>query len=278
MNNSSSDFDRLHSEFTAAVLACRVDPGKHAVHSLRTGTRKLEALLRKVLEDHPGAGQLHKASRKAQSELKRMRKAAGPVRDLDVHRKVAEELHDQARPSLSPKEAITLTSDYKKLDRSLRRRRKQAAGELGKLLKKREVRLEGALEDSAEAIRSMTGATPPLLETATKWSEKVSLRDLDPGADSFEEQLHGFRKETKAARYIAGLQESSAKARRLAERLKAMQDSIGRWHDLLLLAGEAADVLGKRSALTSFLRAQRDSALDEATQSLHKGRPVPPRP
>jgi CHAD domain-containing protein len=257
-----SEFDRLHTELAEAVLACRADAGAHAVHSLRTGTRKLEAVLRKVLEDHPGATQLHKASKKTRRELKRIRRAAGPVRDLDVQGKLAEELRDHSRRTGQASKK-TLASDYEHLDRRLQQRRKRAAAKLEKVLRRNEVQLEAALEDTAKAMAHLGAASPPPLETARRWARKSSL----PSDGNFEDNLHGYRKQTKQARYLAGLEQDSAPARRLAKSLKAMQDSIGRWHDLMLLTGEAAKIFGKRSALTRTVRAERDRALKFAEHS-----------
>lgn len=265
------DFDRLHTELLEAVVACRADPGKHAVHSVRTGTRKLEALLRKALEDHPGASHLHKTARKAQRNLKRIRRAAGPVRDLDIHRQLAEELHGQALSAAETASRGSLSEDYKELDESLRKRRKRAARRLEKVLQKQELPLESALEDVAGSLAQLRAASAPPLKTASRWTHASSLPALDPSADSFEEELHGYRKRTKAARYIADLQKSSAEARELVQRLKKIQDSIGRWHDLLLLTEEAAGLLGKHATLTSIVRSQRDDALQAATLSVDHG-------
>ncbi len=278
MANFRQDFDRLHTEFVEALVACRADAGKHAAHKLRTGTRKLEAVLRKTLEDHKGAGQLHKTAKKAERRLKRIRKAAGPVRDLDVHRELAEELHTQALSSVDKASRDLLGKEYNELHRSLRKKRKQAAAKLENMLQKQEVGVESALEKVTDSLAQLSAAGPPAVETAFQWTQASSLPLLDPGADSFEDELHGYRKRTKAARYIAGLQQTSAQARQLAERLKKMQDSIGRWHDLMLLTEEATGLLGKRSVLSSIVRSQRDEALQAATRSVnHGGRKRLPR-
>jgi CHAD domain-containing protein len=255
-----SDFDRLHTGLAEAVVACRADAGNHEVHAVRTGTRKLEALLRKVEEDHPGAMRLHKASKNARRELKRIRKAAGPVRDLDVHRQLTEELHQHLPSAGEADSSKEIESGYKKLDRNLQERRKRAAANLRKVLKKEELGLQTALAETSAALAHLRAASPPPLTTARKWARNSSI----PTAGNFKDNLHSFRKQTKAARYLAGLEKPSAPARRLATQLKQVQDAIGRWHDLMLLTEEAVDILGKRSKVTCVVRAERDRALDVA--------------
>lgn len=262
-SNIFSDFDRLHSELVEAVVACRAHASKHAVHSVRTGTRKLEAVLRKLVEDHPGATRLRTSAKETGRELKRIRKAAGPVRDLDVHRQLAKELRSQRLAAGGSASADDLDHGHRQLDHALQQRRERAAAKLEKVLKKEEVRLEAALEHVSKAMSHLRAASPPPLTTAREWARNSSM----PSNGDFQDNLHGYRKQTKPARYLAGLEEASAPARRLAKRLKKMQDTIGRWHDLMLLADEAEKVLGKRAALTRITRAERDRALDAATRS-----------
>jgi CHAD domain-containing protein len=273
MTAISSDFDRLHMELAEALVACRADSRRHAVHDLRTGTRKVEAVVQKVLEDHPGAMRLRKAAKKALRELKRVRKAAGPVRDLDVHRNLAKELREQVLKRNSSGTKQSLAKEFKKLDDRLRRRRKRSASKLQKVLKDEEVQLEAALEDMAKAM-TLLRPSPPPLTTAQQWTGRF----FPPPGGSFEERLHEYRKQTKAARYLAGLQQSSAAARQLENRLKQMQDSIGRWHDLMLLTTRARALLGKRSVLAGVVAAERDSALQDAADRVKIPRNLTPAP
>ena len=74
--------------------ACRKHgdaPKVEAVHHLRTGTRRVEATL-ETLAREAGARGLGKATEEARQrwlrQLKKVRRAAGTVRDLDVHREL----------------------------------------------------------------------------------------------------------------------------------------------------------------------------------------------
>ena len=74
--------------------ACRKHgeaPKVEAVHHLRTGTRRVEATL-ETLAREAGARGLGKAAEEARQrwlrQLKKVRRASGTVRDLDVHREL----------------------------------------------------------------------------------------------------------------------------------------------------------------------------------------------
>ena len=95
----------------------------------------------------------------------------------------------------------------------------------------------------------------------------MGAADSAAGSEDLE-SLHDYRKKTKAARYPAGMDEDSAAARtNWQKRLKMMQDSIGKWHDLLLLADEAKDALGGHAAMTLAAKRARDQARSVARRA-----------
>ncbi len=70
---------------------CLEDSGVETVHRIRTGTRRVEAmidvLMREAADDNP---ELEDAADRWRRQLKNIRRAAAPVRDLDVHRNILE--------------------------------------------------------------------------------------------------------------------------------------------------------------------------------------------
>ena len=122
---------------------------------MRAGTRRLEALLRKVLEDHRGAEGLHRESKEALKQLGKIRKMAGAVRDLDVQRKLAEEIKDEmsARKAAAVREAVA--EEYERLDGYLKRRRGRSAEVLRDGLTIRELKAERALERIADEMKGL---------------------------------------------------------------------------------------------------------------------------
>src|SRR5215468_252577 len=83
------------TELEAAILLCLDDPAKKPVHRLRTMTRRIEAQIA-LFEMLHVPKVYSKEARDARRLLKKIRRAAGEVRDLDVQRDNIEE-HTPAR-------------------------------------------------------------------------------------------------------------------------------------------------------------------------------------
>jgi CHAD domain-containing protein len=253
----SSIFDELRGSFVQAVVACRAESSVKAVHAVRTGTRRMEALLQKVAEDHPQAKGLRRALKGAFKQLGRVRKAAGAVRDLDVQMDLAQEVADAMRFRKRAAAREEITGEYERLVRYLRQRRKRRGEDLDAELERSELEVERLLERIAGEIEVLTSQGASLLETARGWTRETAAKmgELDEG------NLHEYRKRTKAARYVAEEQEGSAVARRFAAELRRVQDVIGAWHDWALLSELARKVLGGDAALTAALVVRRGRSL-----------------
>jgi CHAD domain-containing protein len=226
-------------------------------------------LLRAVSKDHPQAGRLRVDARHALRQLKRIRSSAGPVRDLDVQRRLIAEIIAKAGASRSAEEQKMLGDDGERLDESLRRRRKKLAVKLTLVLGNAKPKLERELASISDAMTGL-GETSLLKPARTMMlHSSLHLKDLS------RESLHRYRKQTKAARYLAEMEGTSVAAQRLANRLKRVLDAIGRWHDLMLLAQEAKGVLGKQSMLVEAIREERERALRIAVRSAGTIRQMP---
>ena len=260
MPDESSLFEGLRVGFAEAVVSCRVESAEKAVHAVRTGSRRLEALLRKVLEDHRGAAGLHREAEKALKQLDRIRRLAGSVRDLDVQRKLAEGIREEMSSRKSAAVREDVAKEYERLDGYLKRRRERGADALREGLTKRELKVEQALELTAEEMKGLTAQGPSPLVTARRWTQRsaAKLGELDEG------NLHDFRKRTKAARYVAELQKESLAAKRFARELRGVQDAIGGWHDWELLLELARDVVGEDSLMVGALMKKRDASFRAA--------------
>jgi CHAD domain-containing protein len=269
MANLSSTFEHLHTDLAECLVSCRADPDKRAVHSVRTTALRIAALLRKVLDDHPRAIRLCSKIEKVLHQLKKIRRAAGPVRDLDVQRELMVEITEASRIVESVKQRKDVSSEFKGLDYRLHRRRKQLAAKLTKTLKDAEPALERALERVPDAMGKMREISTLKTAKSIVLDNQLDLNSVDS------ESLHRYRKRTKAARYLAEMQKTSPVAQRMAKRLKQVLDDTGRWHDLMLLSEESKVVLGKKSILTQAIRTERDRALNIAVHS--NGIIYPPR-
>ena len=255
-----STFDELRLTFVQAVVACRAEPSVKAVHAVRTRSRRLEALLFKLAEDHPQAGRLHRALKRAFKQLGKIRKAAGSVRDLDVQMDLVEEVADRLRFRKRAAAREEVSDEYERLDGYLRRRRERRGADLDAELEKSELKVERSLEKIADEIAGLRSQEPSLLETARRWTQAAVAR---MGVLN-EANLHEYRKRTKAARYVAERQVGSSAARRFAAELRHVQDVIGEWHDWALLSELAEEVLGGDAAVTKALVVERSRSLERA--------------
>jgi len=232
--------------------------------------RRVEALLLAVQESHPRATTLRHRVRKPLDSLKIIRRAAGPVRDLDVQRSLIETITRRQGHANSEEERQKLVADCGELDRYLRRRRKQFAKDLASTAREFEPKLEEALENAAGQLKRLDEI--PFLAIARgfvtqgsmdlKASKPEDLNEIKPGG------LHRFRKQIKVARYLAEMDKTSAPAKRLAQRLKNILDSIGLWHDWMLLGHKAKSAFGKQSLLATAIRNERSHAWTLAVRSV----------
>jgi CHAD domain-containing protein len=207
--------------------------------------------------------------------LKQIRRAAGPVRDLDVHRKLLENWLGKGQPKAddgndSPaqdNDANVLRAQAEKLDTWLKGERKHLAHGMQKQIRKR---VEG-LPQLRSTLLTAIAQIPRDMQRASRGADAVALEDFVRAADAMPrldaENLHDFRKATKKARYVA---ESGARGQSysgVAKALKRIQDAIGEWHDWLCLADEAKTALGEdapelRAALEDEVERHFKTAMD----------------
>jgi CHAD domain-containing protein len=269
------------------VAKCALDPDVDPVHDTRTGTRRLQATIENAIRDLPGDGPgaaMREAAAATLRVLRRIRRAAGPVRDLDVHRKLLSKLTKRALnpekacdrpvdPAVprrvpgsdvleSPQAALRATpleQQAAHLDAWLRHRRDAAAQQLQAKAKaalprfdKRLAELEAALR--ARGLRRGRKKPPGVVALESFARLATRMQALHTG------NLHDFRKGAKKARYVAELAESADReAGRVGATLKKLQDEIGDWHDWLILAEEAHAALGDAPAeLVERIQAERE--------------------
>ena len=288
MSGEMESIRRLAGALRENLVKCAADPDVDAVHDTRTGTRRLQALLENLVREMPAgeAGErVRDAAKALMRQLKRIRRTAGTVRDLDVHRKLLEKLAAKALGEMdesekeepaagnepprlgaldvleTPEAGLRMTPLHKHaddLDAWLKHQRAahadqlraQAADLVAKFDKRR-----ANLEDAMEATPQRRRAQPPAalaLDSFARLATEMQL--LDAG------NLHDFRKGAKKARYVAELAEQAdAHAGAVGKALKKLQDEIGDWHDWLVLADEAHAALGEDAAeLTGLIEAKRE--------------------
>jgi CHAD domain-containing protein len=231
-------FLRQSLALKAAIVDCLEEPSIKPIHRLRSSTRRLEATLE--LLDLSTDVKVRRKSKPLRKALREIRRGAGAVRDLDVHRDLLK--------------AYKKNKDTDKLNRELVSAREKAAHQLTAELRKDQKQLNvelNKLETLLKPVLDLDLNSTKLIRLTRKWFAST-ISHLDPQQD---DQLHSIRKAGKTARYIAetGAGDSKAVAR-LATRFERVQNTLGAWHDCLLLLDEAQKSLPERSPTTEQLQ------------------------
>ncbi len=257
------------------------EPGVDAVHDVRTGTRRIEAVLEAIQRsvqgnlarnssDMKSAGEvLEEAIAGWQRLLKKIRRAAGAVRDLDVHRGLLGDLLKKTARQEGPAELevsgdeaahspTPLQKQAEDLDAWLRHIRHEHSQPLVAGATKWANKLDRHLATLNEALQSQParrGRTTSPAATALDAFARLSHEMQQLYADN----LHEFRKGAKKARYMAETASNDEHAGTVGKALKRLQDEIGDWHDWLVLAEEAHRALGDHGVeLIAHIEKKRD--------------------
>jgi CHAD domain-containing protein len=249
--------------FNAAVTQCVESAAPEAVHVLRTGSRRLQARLEAMLRED-AAAPLQQPAKGWLRQLKQIRRAAGTVRDLDVHRKLLEQWIANENTPLEKQAGM--------LNAWLKGRRKHLSSDMQKKIGKRQQELEQRQAAFLAALDSvpLDSVRVPRSADAVALEQFVRAADAMPLLDA--ENLHDFRKATKKARYVAESGSEGQEYSSVAKALKRVHDAIGDWHDWVCLSQEAGAALGKGGTeLTASLGREVDrhfSAALRTTQTM----------
>jgi CHAD domain-containing protein len=267
----------LAADFKASLDNCSSSGEAEAVHQVRTGSRRLQAMVETMLREGSAKTRLilEEPARLWLRQLKGLRRMAGPVRDLDVHRKLlkkpladwmkrAAAEKDGDRPGeagvfAAKREAVQLSGQAGQLDTWLKNERHRRAEALGKHLEKHRQKLadrEATFISAAKRIRTPRGKASRSAAVVALY-DFARLADATPVLDP--NNLHDFRKSVKKARYVAESGGDEWNSQTVAQALKRIQDVIGTWHDWLCLADEGKAALGESSPeLAAWLAIETD--------------------
>lgn len=212
-----------------------------AVHALRTTSRRLQSLL---------AAQTNRDD-KLYKQLRKIRRQAGTVRDLDVQ-----------LAALKTLDVPFAATEQDRVIRALQRKRRKSAQTLREFLLAYRPRLRAAFAAEQLGAKSSTSAKKARNRPVAPDALAKALTNFATSAENLKiettDDLHAFRIVVKKARYTAELAGDEPEAVSAIDALKQIQDAIGEWHDLWLLANTADEVLGHRhnSALVGALSAE----------------------
>lgn len=260
---------------------CASDPGIDPVHDVRTGTRRLQAMVEAILRERGDDNSLQQTADEWLTALKKMRRAAAPVRDLDVHRELLQKLVKNKKKNERPGDEVTATNGVEEaaspvekqtehLDAWLNHARQHNSAALKKKAAKlfakfddEAAAFEQALKDGPRTRRRPRSAAVVALESFSRLVHEMQHLDAN--------NLHDFRKGAKKARYIAESAAEDAHAIAIGKALKRLQDDIGDWHDWLVLADEARTALGDEGKdLVALLDAERDRHYAVAMKTVNR--------
>jgi CHAD domain-containing protein len=269
----------LMARLEAAAHADHACPDEKTVHRLRTGTRRCGALLESLLHHPPARGRANilphqeKPARKLMRQWKKLRRAAGAVRDLDVHLQLLQQLRNPLSARVPQATEPALTEQLDHLQAWLAEGRQSRAAVLHRQAQKRLPRYRQLTADVlGELTPSLPDAKPAAASRSRSRSPRPSLLALEDfyrvsvvNALLNRDNLHDFRKSTKEARYVAEAGGEEPHAQAVSRALKKIQDTIGDWHDLDALCLEAQQALaGEGNELRDLLHDCAEAKLQEA--------------
>lgn len=260
------------SRLEAAISVALARPKPKAVHALRSESRRIEAQLELLSMVH-NLPAYRGPAQKLLQRLKKLRSAAGKVRDCDVQRKLLK--NGGAQLTAAPEAPRGIEKDGEKLRKALRQRRDRYEARLLSSIQRQQKKLSGDIESLLDALKpgeELQEEGPRLLAEIEQRFEHVANANAVG-----EEHLHEVRKTAKRARYqCESLPGDEAAA--MAKQFEAMQDAGGSWHDLLELARRSHKRFGPEHPLSRVLEHRRDQHLDRYAALLEQFRVAHPAP
>jgi CHAD domain-containing protein len=234
-----------------------------SVHQARVATRRLRAalpVLRKSLDAH--------AIDRAQTRVRRMTRALGPVRELDVSLMHLDEL---ANRGVATARAINRVRQALTEERLEKRRTMLSQITPGKVER---LSRELAHVGSGPPVGGRPGAIKDAVRRVERRAEDLAKVIAQAGSLYSPEPLHSVRIAAKKLRYAMEIERELKRSRVTARirQLKMFQDRLGRLHDLHVLAAQSRAVQTEVSATDWRLAAELDElieAIDEDGRKEH---------
>ena len=244
-----------------------------SVHQARVASRRLREAL-PVLGARADEGKLDRV----QKRVRRITRALGPVRELDVTLSLLAELEGK---SAAPARAIARVRKAV-IEERLKRRQEMldeiTPSRLDKLTR-RLVRVAAPAPTTHVPRNAVTEATAQSAQRARNLKAAIERA----GGIYLADRLHRVRIEAKKLRYALEIQRELTKSRAMAglSRLKTEQDLLGRMHDLEILIDKARDAQSKlnprdrrgMSELNRLIRVLEDECREGHAAYMH-GRPA----
>lgn len=222
--------------FASLVPKALISDHPDTIHDLRVWSRRLQQVLQ-ILSPKPRAN----SGKKLVRTVRRIRRALGDCRNLDVCLELIQHKHDSANGEV-------VRDAWKRLHTDLSEKRAVELIRCRQHLSRYDIiafitRTLALLQNVKLAKDLDRTLLASVAEAFTEWQEAfVAARESQEVG-----LVHAFRLAGKRLRYraelLAELGEPNAKA--LVKSLKLLQDDLGHWHDCYVLLGFIAEFLGR---------------------------------
>lgn len=242
---------------------CQRKPTRKRVHALRVVTLRLQAQLETELAELPRAARPAKAILAFSRQAEKLRKALGPVRELDVWIGKLRGLRARlAEPGVYvPRSTRACVRQLEQFESQLKQSRRPLEKKLIAAIEKRIDNLS-VRADVIGADLAGHATSNGLNAASTIRTRFAEIAKSFPAFD--QENLHEFRKRIKLIRYIAELHQGDAASAQIAAQMKKLQSAIGEWHDWQALARRVRRGCSRRNDAAELLEAIAAESLEAA--------------
>ena len=209
-------------------------PAPDTVHKLRTNTRRFEATLEALSLDERVIG------KSMLKDLRRLRKRAGKVRDMDVLTAFASTVHPRGEEECGVQLLERLGARRKTQAEKLYAETKEVRSSLGKSLKRSRsilIKMMRKNKETQDGNKVAAEAAATAVKLATRLGTPQCLGKTN---------LHPYRLRIKELRNVLRMASGSARPR-FVEDLGKVKDAIGEWHDWEELVSIAEKVLDHKT-------------------------------
>jgi len=232
--------------FVTLLAKVTVSDDPDAIHDLRVASRRLQQTLR-VIRPQTKPGKIKKAIRM----LRRVRRALGPCRNLDVNLGLIRDKRQYAAAGVIQRAWEMVEGDLEEKRQSLLERARHTIAHYDILaFIERAKALLPAVDHDGEAFEasSLGKLEETVAESMTLW--EAAFASAYEQRD--ESSLHSFRLASKKLRYRAELlvDLGQGNTKPIIDELKKLQQALGDWHDRWVLMREVAEFVGQPNFLT----------------------------
>jgi CHAD domain-containing protein len=232
------------------------------VHNIRVASRRLQQVLQLLLPKAKSA-----RSKKLFRTLRKVRRAFGPCRNLDVNLElVRARIETTTASTRQAWERVHLWLEEKRAAAIEAGRAELRQHELVGFIERLQSLLDGGGDDQ-EGLAQLAGRTK---EALSDWRDAFETARADPVV----ERIHAFRIAGKRLRYRAELfgEVGNASVKPMISALKSLQDDLGLWHDHAVLRDHVAEFIGRPGFMAEepgmcralLLEMERDKQRDRA--------------